>query len=75
MMIFNMSTYPHKISFHYFWGLFNDETDLRVRYLRTLISLGAFVMLSLQGFGGILNDHTTCLRNVVSFGSFYLFDR
>jgi len=22
----------HKISFHYFWGLFNDETDLRVRY-------------------------------------------
>jgi hypothetical protein len=32
-MIFNMTTsYFHKISFHYFKGLFNDETDLRVRY-------------------------------------------
>jgi hypothetical protein len=28
MMTFNMSTsYFHKISFHYFWGLFNNETE------------------------------------------------
>ncbi len=34
MMIFNMSTsYFHKNSFHYFEGLFNDETDFRVRYV------------------------------------------
>jgi hypothetical protein len=32
MIIFNMSaSYFHKISFHYFWLLLNDETDLRVR--------------------------------------------
>jgi len=32
-MIFNMSTsYFHKKFISLFWGLFNDETDLRVRY-------------------------------------------
>jgi hypothetical protein len=70
MMIFNMSTsYSHKILLHYFWKSFDYESDLRVRYLRTLIRLGALIMLSLLGTGGILNGHTTCLRNVVSFGS------
>jgi hypothetical protein len=34
MMIFNMSTsYSHKFSFPYFEGLFDDKTNLRVRYL------------------------------------------
>jgi hypothetical protein len=32
-MIFNMLTsYFHKFFISLFWGLFNDETDLRVRY-------------------------------------------
>jgi hypothetical protein len=70
MMIFNISTsYSHKFSFHYFWRLFEDESDHRVRYLRALIRLDALIMLSLLGLGGILNGHTTCLRNVASFGS------
>jgi len=31
MMNFDMLTsYFHKISFHYFEGLFNDETELRI---------------------------------------------
>jgi hypothetical protein len=29
---FHMSTsYFHKFSFHYFWRLFNEETDLRTK--------------------------------------------
>jgi hypothetical protein len=33
MMIFNMSTwYFQQIFISLFWGLFNDQTDLRVKY-------------------------------------------
>jgi hypothetical protein len=62
MMIFDMSTsYSHKFSFQYFWGLFNDETDFRVRYLRTWCPHHAL----------FARDGRNIKRSVVSFGSLY----
>jgi hypothetical protein len=46
-----------------------DFERLRTHCLRTLTRLGALITLSMLGTRGILDGHTTCLRNVDTFGS------
>jgi hypothetical protein len=46
-----------------------DFESLRTHCLRTLTRLSALITLSMLGTRGILDGHTTCLRNVDSFGS------